>query len=191
MNNQKNKKKLIILSSGNGSNLQAIINNIENGKINAEIVAVISNNDSYSLTRAKNHNLNAIFLSHKDYATRENFDRALSEIILPLKPDYIILSGFMRILSPFFIQQFEHKIINIHPSLLPKYKGLNTHQKALDNHDKEHGVTVHFVTEKLDDGEIIAQSKCQIEKNDTVKSLEDKIKKLEYQLYSEVIKNLS
>ncbi|MCF6774981.1 phosphoribosylglycinamide formyltransferase [Thiotrichales bacterium 19X7-9] len=184
------KKKLIVLTSGNGSNLQAIINQIEQGIISANIQAVISNKDSYSLTRAKNHQIAAIYLSHKDYSTRENYDQALIKAILPYKPDFIILAGFMRILTPHFIQAFKNKIINIHPSLLPKYKGLHTHKQALENKDKEHGTSVHIVTEALDAGTVIAQAKLAINKDDTITSLESRIKELEYQLYPEVIRRL-
>ncbi|MCF6765480.1 phosphoribosylglycinamide formyltransferase [Thiotrichales bacterium 19S3-7] len=184
------KKKLIVLTSGDGSNLQAIINQIENDQINGSIEAVLSNKDSFSLVRAKKHQIPAIYLSHKNYASREIYDQALIDKISPFNPDLIILAGFMRILTPLFIQAFKNKIINVHPSLLPKYKGLNTHKQALENNDQEHGTSIHLVNEELDAGMVIAQAKLAVKPNDTVSSLEQRIKVLEYQLYPEVIRKL-
>lgn len=184
------KKKLVVLTSGNGSNLQAIIDQIELGGINATIEAVISNEQSYSLLRAKNHNIDAIYLSHKIYETREAYDQALLEAITPYNPDWIILAGFMRILTPSFINTFPNQIINIHPSLLPKYKGLDTHKKALLNGDLEHGCSIHYVTEELDAGEIIAQSKLTIHPTDTEASLAKRVQSLEHKLYPMVIGDL-
>ncbi|MCF6767559.1 phosphoribosylglycinamide formyltransferase [Thiotrichales bacterium 19S11-10] len=184
------KKNLVILTSGNGSNLQAILDKIDAGNISGEVNAVISNKNSHSLVRAKNHQIPAYFLPHTKFNSRETYDQALVDIITPYQPDFIILAGFMRILTPTFIHSFKDKIINIHPSLLPKYKGLHTHKQALENNDKEHGTTVHVVNEALDSGAIIDQAKFDIEPSDTIEALETKIKVLEHQLYPRVIQKL-
>ena len=153
-------KKLAVLVSGNGSNLQSIIDSINIGEINANISLVISNIETaYALTRAKKENLNSAFLNHKNFSSRESFDRALSELLIKHEVDLVVLAGFMRILSNSFIEKFNRKIINIHPSLLPKYPGLKTHEKVINNKDKYHGVTIHLVDEGLDSGPIIAQAR--------------------------------
>ena len=181
-------KKLAVLVSGNGSNLQSIIDSINIGEINANISLVISNIETaFALTRAKQENLNSAFLNHKNFSSRESFDQALSELLIKHEVDLIVLAGFMRILSNSFIEKFNRKIINIHPSLLPKYKGLNTHYKAIQNKDKYSGATVHIVNEKLDSGEIIMQKKVKILKKDSEKSLEKKVLKIEHKIYPKSI----
>ena len=145
------KLALAILLSGNGTNFQAIVDSIENGRLKAAIKIVISNNkDAYGLKRAKKHNIKNLCLDHKDFEDRKSYDQKLKEVIKQESVDFIILAGFMRILGSDFVKNFPNKIINIHPSLLPKYPGLNTHKKVLENKDKEHGVTVHLVDEGLD-----------------------------------------
>tara|TARA_B110000014_G_scaffold264467_1_gene266431 strand:- start:10829 stop:11485 length:657 start_codon:yes stop_codon:yes gene_type:complete len=178
---------IVILISGNGSNLQAIIDAISNKQINGYIACVISNNESaYGLERAKAANIKNIIVDHKNFPSREGFDKALLKKIEPFSPDIIVLAGFMRILSQTFIEKFEGKIINIHPSLLPKYPGLNTHDQAIKAKDKIHGVTVHYVNEHLDSGAICAQSILNIKTSNPVE-LEHEVHMLEYKIYPEVI----
>lgn len=175
---------LVVLISGSGSNLQAIIDAIESGQLKAEISAVISNRpDAFGLTRAKKHNIPTISLDHTQFASRELFDSKLQAEIESLQPDIIVLAGYMRILSTPFINAFSPKILNIHPSLLPKYQGLHTHQRALENNDSQHGVSIHIVTPELDSGPVILQGKFNIEKGDTASSLQQKAHQLEHQMY--------
>ena len=142
---------VVVLVSGNGSNLQAIIDNLAEKSELASVVAVISNeSDAYGLKRAESANIEAVCLEHRKFDSRESYDEALLKTIMSYHPDLVVLAGFMRILTTHFVQQFEGKMLNIHPSLLPKYKGLNTHQKAIDAGDQEHGASVHFVTPELD-----------------------------------------
>ena len=183
---------LVVLVSGSGSNLQAIIDAIESGQLKAEISAVIANRpDAYGLTRARQHGIPAISLDHKQFASRELFDLQLQTEIESLQPDFIVLAGYMRILTTEFINAFFPKILNIHPSLLPKYQGLNTHQRALDNNDSSHGVSIHVVTPELDSGPVILQGKFNLENKDTVESLQQKAHQLEHQMYPLVLKWLS
>ena len=178
--------KAVILISGNGSNLQSIIDHAD--KIDLQISAVISNRDNaFGLQRAQSANINTYFVDSKIFNSRDAFDSELISIIDKLDVEVIILAGYMRILSPLFINHFSGKILNIHPSLLPKYPGLNTHQRAIDAGDKEHGATVHFVTEKLDEGPIISQETVQVDTTDTEKSLAEKVLQREHILYPKVI----
>ena len=178
--------KAVILISGNGSNLQSIIDHAD--KIDLQISAVISNRDNaFGLQRAQSANINTYFVDSKIFNSRDAFDNELISIIDKLDVELIILAGYMRILSPVFINHFSGKILNIHPSLLPKYPGLNTHQRAIDAGDKEHGATVHFVTEKLDEGPIISQETVQVDTTDTEKSLAEKVLEREHILYPKVI----
>ena len=183
---------LVILLSGNGSNLQAIIEKIQAGDVNAEIVAVISNRpDAYGLQRAREHGIQAISLDHKTFSGREAFDQHLQQQIDQFNPDLIVLAGYMRILSTDFIRHYWPNMINIHPSLLPKYQGLNTHQRALENQDAEHGVSIHIVTAELDSGPVIVQGKFAIEASDDAESLKQKVHQLEHQMYPQVIQWLA
>ena len=182
-------KKLAVLVSGNGSNLQSIIDSINIGEINANISLVISNIETaFALTRAKQENLNSAFLNHKNFSSRESFDQALSELLTKHEVDLIVLAGFMRILSNSFIEKFNRKIINIHPSLLPKYPGLNTHEKVINNKDKFHGVTIHLVDEGLDSGPIIAQARFVATKYKDIDGLITKVHSIEHKLYPMIIK---
>ena len=182
-------KKLAVLVSGNGSNLQSIIDSINIGEINTNISLVISNIETaYALTRAKKENLDSAVLNHKNFSSRESFDQALSELLTKYEVDLIVLAGFMRILSNSFIEKFNRKIINIHPSLLPKYPGLNTHEKVINNKDKFHGVTIHLVDEGLDSGPIIAQARFKATKYEDIDSLITKVHSLEHKLYPLIIK---
>lgn len=181
--------RLVVLISGNGSNLQAIIDDIDNNSLPAQIVAVISNKpDAYGLERAKKAGIEQQVLSHKDFDSREHYDLALKELIDQYQPDLIILAGFMRILSNEFVHHYLNKMMNIHPSLLPKYKGLNTHQRVIDAGDKEHGCSVHFVTPELDDGPVILQAKITVDDNDTAESLAKKIHLQEHIIYPKAIR---
>lgn len=181
--------RLVVLISGNGSNLQAIIDDIDNNSLPAQIVAVISNkSDAYGLERAKKAGIEQQILSYKDFDSREHYDLALKELIDQYQPDLIILAGFMRILSNEFVNHYLNKMMNIHPSLLPKYKGLNTHQRVIDAGDKEHGCSVHFVTPELDDGPVILQAKITVNDNDTAESLAKKIHQQEHIIYPKAIR---
>lgn len=183
------KKRIIVLVSGNGSNLQAIINACQNNLINGKIVAVISNKpDIYSLMRAKQANIPSHVINHKEFATREAFDHQLQLQIEQYQPDLIVLAGYMRILTPHFVQHYSGKMLNIHPSLLPKYPGLNTHRRAMEAGDKEHGTTVHFVTDELDGGPIILQAKVPIFDNDEEQDIVERVLAQEHQIYPLVIK---
>ena len=183
---------LVVLISGNGSNLQAIINQIESGRLNARIAAVISNRpDAFGLERARKHHIPAIGLDHKSYQKRTEFDQALQEAIEKYEPDIIILAGYMRILSAEFIIHFAPRLLNIHPSLLPKYPGLNTYQRSLENGDRKHGVSIHIVTADLDSGPVILQGEFEITREDDIHSMQQKTHELEYQMYPLVIQWLS
>jgi phosphoribosylglycinamide formyltransferase-1 len=181
--------RLAVLISGNGSNLQSIIDAIESGQLNAEIKAVISNNrEAYGLVRATRHGLHTWLLDHREYPGRDGFDKALQHYLEAIDPDYIVLAGFMRILGPGIVDAFENKILNIHPSLLPAYRGLNTHQRALDNREQKHGVSIHLVTAKLDDGPVILQGSYPIEAGDSAADLQQKGHRLEHQMYPQVLR---
>ena len=178
--------KGVILISGSGSNLQSIIDNT--AKIDLDIQAVISNKEeAFGLKRAKIENIPTHVLNHTQFPTREAFDQQLSQIIDQYSPDIIILAGFMRILTAGFTRKYVGKILNIHPSLLPKFQGLNTHQRALDAGENEHGVSIHFVTDELDGGPIIAQSRIQVLTNDTAESLAKRVLTEEHKLFPKVI----
>ncbi len=182
------RSKLVVLISGSGSNLQSIIESINSGEINAKILAVISNVANVKgLQRAIDNDIPAITLPHGDYPDRETFDSKLQLMIESYKPDLIILAGFMRILSQDIAKHFNGRMLNIHPSLLPKYPGLHTHQRALDAKDRVHGTSIHFVTEELDGGPLVYQKSFPVEETDDASSLFEKVQKLEHQMYPEVI----
>lgn len=179
-----NLPRIVVLVSGGGSNLQAIIDGVERGQIPATIAAVISNRaDAGGLVRAQHHNIPAEHVDHRQFSDRADFDRALIQQIDKHSPDLVVLAGFMRILSEEFTEHYLGKMLNIHPSLLPKYKGLNTHQRALDNGDKIHGASVHFVTAELDGGPIVIQGKVLIEPEDNKNSLAEKVLQQEHRIY--------
>jgi phosphoribosylglycinamide formyltransferase-1 len=180
---------VVVLISGSGSNLQSIIDNADN--IGIKIQSVISNKaDAFGLERAKKAGIATQVINHTQFATREAFDQALIQYINTLNPKLVILAGFMRILSADFINVFAGKILNIHPALLPKFKGLNTHQRAIDANEEFAGATVHFVTNELDSGAIILQKSVAIESNDTAKSLAAKVLEQEHILYPMAIKKV-
>ena len=181
--------KLVVIISGSGSNLQQFINQIESGELNAEISAVISNRpDAYGLKRAEKAGIPTVVLDHTQFLDRESFDQSLAQIIHSYESDLIILAGFMRILSDGFVKQFNDKLINIHPSLLPKYKGLHTHKRALQDKQKEHGASVHFVIPELDAGKVILQGVVPVKPDDTEATLADRVHKIEHIIYPEAVK---
>ena len=178
--------RAVILISGNGSNLQSLIDNAKN--IDLEICSVISNKeDAFGLKRAERANISTHFVDPNRFESREDFDKQLITIIDELDISLIVLAGYMRILSSDFIHHFAGKILNIHPSLLPKFPGVNTHRKAIDAKEKYHGATVHFVTEELDGGPIISQEIVEVDSIDTEYSLAQKVLEKEHILYPRVI----
>ncbi|MEE9448287.1 MAG: phosphoribosylglycinamide formyltransferase [Arenicellales bacterium] len=180
--------KLVVLISGEGSNLKAIIDAIAAKSLHAHIALVISHRATANgLNHARNANIPFIILRPKKGQTRAQYDQKLIDEIMPLQVDLIILAGFMRILSSEFIQKFKGKTINIHPSLLPQYKGLDTHQRVIDADEKFHGASVHYVTEDLDAGKIILQSRIQILAEDTATSLKQRIHQEEHIIYPRAI----
>lgn len=185
--------RLAVLGSTRGSNLQAIIEAIQTQKLSAEIAIVLSNKvDAYILDRAKTHNIPAKFVDSKDL-TREEYDRIVSTIIQTYKADLIVLIGYMRILSAEFVQQWQGKIVNVHPSLLPKFAGqmdLNVHRAVLDAQEKISGCTVHYVTREVDAGPIIMQKTCAVLASDTPEILKSRVQQLEGTALVEAIQAL-
>ena len=181
--------RIVILISGSGSNMLAIAEQVANKSPDADIAAVISNvPDVAGLQKARDRDIHTAVVNHKEFATREEFDVALMREIDAYQPDLVVLAGFMRILTADFVRRYEGRMINIHPSLLPKYQGLNTHQRALDAGDSSHGVTVHFVTEVLDDGPNIIQATVAIEENDDADTLRQKVQTQEHIIYPIAVK---
>ena len=179
---------MVVLISGNGSNLQAIIDACHDGQIFGDVVAVISNQSSaYGLNIATDAGIEAVTLPHKDFPTRADYDGALSQHINQFEPDLIVLAGFMRILTADTVRQYRGRIINIHPSILPLYPGLNTHERVLEDQASIHGATVHFVTEALDGGPIILQGRVKVLDNDSKETLAAKVHIVEHQIYPKAI----
>ncbi len=179
--------KIVALISGRGSNLQAMIQAAAEG-LPIEIAAVISNNpEALGLQLAKRAGIPTHILPHTHYPSREIFDQAMIEIIDPYAPEWIVLAGFMRQLSEVFVKHYPRRILNIHPSLLPLYPGLNTHKRALENQEKIHGASIHLVDLGLDTGPILAQAQVPIEAGETSLSLAEKVLKLENQMYPQLL----
>lgn len=177
-------KRIVVMISGSGSNLQAIIDAIAGGHINGRIAAVLSNKAGvFGLERAEKAGIPQIVIDHKGFEDRESFDAAMIEAMDAYQPDLIVMAGFMRILSAKFIQHYQGRMLNIHPSLLPEYKGLNTHQRAIEAGDKQHGCTVHFVTEELDGGPLAIQAPIDILADDTADSLQQRVHSAEHKIY--------
>lgn len=175
---------VVVLISGSGSNLQALIDSLRDGATPARIRAVISNRaDAYGLERARQAGIQAEVLDHKAYADRESFDQALAQRIDAHEPHLVILAGFMRILSADFVRHYQGRLLNIHPSLLPRHKGLHTHQRALEAGDREHGCSVHFVTEELDGGPLVVQAVIPVESQDTPERLARRVHEEEHRIY--------
>jgi phosphoribosylglycinamide formyltransferase-1 len=182
---------LVVLISGTGSNLQAIIDQVKAGTLDARICAVISNRvDAFGLQRARQANIPAITVEHDEFESREAFDEALMQKIDAHQPDLVVLAGFMRILTDKFVNHYLGKLINIHPSLLPKYQGLNTHRRVLEAGDSKHGASVHYVTPELDSGPVILQAAVPIFENDTPEQLKERVHEVEHRLYPEAIRRI-
>jgi phosphoribosylglycinamide formyltransferase-1 len=176
--------RVVVLISGSGSNLQALIDGQADNSLAISIEAVISNKESvYGLTRADEAKIPNQVIQHNAFPDRESYDQALIAAIDQYNPDLVVLAGFMRILSAPFVNHYAERLLNIHPSLLPKYQGLNTHQRAIDAGDQWHGVTVHFVSEELDGGPSIIQARVPIEENDTVAKLSSRVQVQEHIIY--------
>jgi phosphoribosylglycinamide formyltransferase-1 len=179
--------RFIVLASGFGSNLEAILQFFEQPEKKGICSAVICDKKVYALERAKKYNIPSYLVESKNYKNRDQFDRALMKIIDQYRPKLIVLAGFMRILTPSFVHAYQKRLINIHPSLLPKYTGLNTHQRAIDARDQRHGTSVHFVIAALDSGPLIAQESLLLFENESSDDLGKRVQQLEYQLYPKII----
>lgn len=189
---RQHKLKVAVLISGNGSNLQALIDAAKSPDYPAEIICVLSNKaDAFGLERAKKANIPTAVISHKDFPDRESFDRAMDAELKKHGAEFLCLAGFMRILSPWFTKQWAGKSINIHPSLLPAHKGTDTHKRVLEAGDTQHGCSVHWVTEELDSGAIIAQASLDVLPNDTAESLQQRVHALEHVLYPDTLKKVA
>ena len=178
-------KKIVILISGRGSNMEAMLS----ARLPVVIAAVISNRpDAQGLVTAKNAGIPTAVVNHKDHATRELFDAALAEVIDGFSPDLVVLAGFMRILTPGFVAHYEGRLLNIHPSLLPAYPGLHTHQRALDDGIRIHGCTVHFVTADLDHGPVVVQAAVPVLPGDSESSLAARVLAEEHRIYPQTVR---
>ena len=183
------KPKILVLISGGGSNLQAIIDAVASKQIDAEICAVISNRpEVQGLQRARDAGIEAITLDHSNFSSREVFEAELIHLIDDMQPELIVLAGFMRILTADFTRRYEGRMLNIHPSLLPKYRGLRTHLRAIQDGETEHGVTVHFVTEELDGGPLVIQAIVAIEPDDNPLALAERVLVQEHIIYPLAVK---
>jgi phosphoribosylglycinamide formyltransferase-1 len=175
-----------ILISGSGTNLQAFIDAVEAGELDLELCVVFSNKPAaYGLERARKAGIPTACIEHGNFPDRETFDRAVIAELDRFAPDLLILAGFMRILSPAFVAHYEGKILNIHPALLPKFPGLNTHQRALDAGEEWHGSTVHFVTEELDGGPRILQGRLRVDPAESANELQTRVQAIEHRIYPE------
>jgi len=183
------KTRAVVLISGSGSNLQAFIDQVTTKQLELDISLVISNkSDAYGLKRAENAGIESDCINHRDYSSRLEFDQALMARIDQAKPDIVILAGFMRILTSDFVNHYTGRLVNIHPSLLPKYPGVDTHQRAIDAGDKWHGASIHFVVPEVDAGPVILQGQLAINSDDTPETLQQRIHKIEHKLYPLAVK---
>ncbi|MDD3374324.1 MAG: phosphoribosylglycinamide formyltransferase [Candidatus Omnitrophica bacterium] len=181
-------KNFAVLVSGNGSNLQAIIDALGKKKINAKLNVVVSDNrNAFALKRALKAGIATVVVDPKAFKNRKEMDKAIIKELKSFGVDFVVLAGYMRILSPYFVKAYKKKILNIHPALLPLFKGAHAIKDAFDSGVKKTGVTVHFVDEKVDHGPIIAQESICIKKGESLKSLEARIHKVEHKLYPKVI----
>ena len=184
-------KKIAVLISGSGSNLEAIAEACSANEINGKIVCVISNNpDAYGIKRAQKFNLQSVVIDHNSFASRTEFENKIENSLDNYDVDLIVLAGFMRILGENITKKYFGKMINLHPSLLPKYPGLDTHKKVLQNGDAKHGISIHYVTPELDAGPIIAQGAINITHDDNIESIEKRIHMIEHQLLPEIINEI-
>lgn len=181
--------KVVVLISGSGSNLQAMIDGMQNGDLPIQITAVISNQPGVlGLERAKKAGIPALVIRHTDYTDRESYDAELIKTIDQHGAELVVLAGFMRILTAGFTEHYQNRLMNIHPSLLPKFTGLNTHQRALDANEKWHGASVHFVIPELDAGPVIIQGRLAVTDTDTPDSLQKRIHNIEHIIYPLAVK---
>lgn len=186
---KKAKTKAVVLISGGGSNLQAFIDQVANGNLDLDIRLVISNvATAYGLERAKSAGIDQACIDHTEYGNRNEFDTALMARIDRAAPDIVILAGFMRILTSEFVDHYKNRLVNIHPSLLPKFTGVNTHQRAIDAGETWHGASIHFVIPELDAGPVILQGRLPISPDDTAEQLQQRIHKIEHKLYPLAVK---
>jgi phosphoribosylglycinamide formyltransferase-1 len=191
MTQSNNKARLVILISGRGSNMRSILDAAKAGSLDVDISAVISNRpDAAGLAFAAEEGIETAVIDHKQFDNREQFDEALAAKIDAYQPDFVILAGFMRILTEGFVNHFAGRLINIHPSLLPKFKGLHTHQRAIDAGEAEHGASVHFVTAELDDGPVILQATVPVLADDNADTLAARVLEQEHLLYPAAIQKL-
>lgn len=182
-------KSIVVLISGSGSNLQAILDACKTGFIAGRVSAVISNKAGvYGLERAAAAGVKTLVLDHKAYADRTSYDKALMTAIDAEQADLVVLAGFMRILTPEFVSHYQGRLLNIHPSLLPKYQGLNTHQRAIDAGDTEHGCSVHFVTAELDGGPVVLQAKVPVFSDDDAAAVAERVHEQEHRIYPLVVR---
>jgi phosphoribosylglycinamide formyltransferase 1 len=182
-------KSIVILISGRGSNMQAIVEAAESGAVPVRVAAVVSNReDAAGLAFARSRNIAAVAVAHRDYATREEFDAALATAIDTHAPDLVVLAGFMRILTPRFVEHYSGRMINIHPSLLPAFPGTDTHRRALEAGVKKHGCTVHFVTVEVDQGPIIIQGEVPVLPRDTEATLAARVLEKEHVIYPRAVR---
>lgn len=173
-----------ILISGSGTNLQSFIDRVAEGSTSIELCGVFSNRpDAFGLTRARDAGIETLCLEHGRFETRESFDRAVAEALAAWEPGLLVLAGFMRILSPWFVQHFAGRILNIHPALLPLYPGLQTHERVLEAGDTHHGSTVHFVTEELDGGPRILQGRIRVAPSSDPDELKERVQAVEHRIY--------
>lgn len=180
---------IVVLISGQGRNLQALMDHCAAGRIPARIAAVISNRaDAPGLARAADAGIAAAAIAHQDFSSRAEFDRALAAAVARHRPGIVALAGFMRVLGTEFIDAFPGRLLNIHPSLLPKYPGLKTHERALAAGDAEHGASVHFVTAEIDGGPVAVQGRLSIAREDTAASLAERVmRQIELKIYPQAV----
>lgn len=186
--NRAEKARLAVLISGNGSNLQALIDACDTGTLDADITLVISNRpNAFGLERARRAGIETAVIDHRQFPDRAGFDRALAERLEQAEVDWIVLAGFMRILTPEFVQRFLGRMINIHPSLLPRHPGLDTHARALEAGDEEHGATVHFVTPTVDAGPAILQGRLAVKPGESAEALQQRVHEMEHRIYPQAV----
>ena len=179
-----NQTSIAVLFSGNGTNMQSVIKHVQQGRIHARIACAISNrSDAYGLTRAKQAGIPAYVVEHGQYPSRQSFEEELIRILESHDVETVVLAGFMRVFSEVFVQRYANRILNIHPSLLPKYPGLETHHRVLAAKDSQHGCSVHFVTEELDEGPLVLQAKVPVFETDDVHSLIRRVLEKEHMVF--------
>ena len=180
--------KIVVLASGNGTNLQALIDANHTGRIRAEIAGVICNvPDAYALERARQANIRTHVIDHRKFPDRSSFEAEVTKVLQEWKAELIVLAGFMRVLTPAFVNRYSGQMINIHPSLLPAYRGLNTHARVMATGDRSHGCSIHYVTSELDAGAVIAQAIMNVTAKDDLESITNRVLELEHHLYPLVV----